>query len=153
MKFLIFLILIFMNVIAFSADIAMSADVFEKRRQEMVEKDIKARGIKDQRVLDAMLTVPRHLFVDENQRNKSYNDHPLPIGEGQTISQPYVVALMTEAVGLKGGERVLEIGTGSGYQAAILSVIVKEVFPLRSNMACMRLLKKDYRSLATRTSR
>ena len=120
MKFFVFLMLIFVNVIAFSADIAMSADVFEKRRQEMVEKDIKARGIKDQRVLDAMLTVPRHLFVDENQRNKSYNDHPLPIGEGQTISQPYVVALMTEAVGLKGSERVLEIGTGSGYQAAIL---------------------------------
>lgn len=146
-KFLIFLILIFVNVIAFSADIAMSADVFEKRRQEMVEKDIKARGIKDQRVLDAMLTVPRHLFVDENQRNKSYNDHPLPIGEGQTISQPYVVALMTEAVGLKGSERVLEIGTGSGYQAAILSVIVNEVFSIEIKQGLYEVVKERLQKL------
>ncbi len=95
-----------------------------------MEKDIKGRGVKDPGVLAAMAKVPRHLFVDESQVAKAYNDHPLPIGEGQTISQPYVVALMTEAVGLKGQERVLEIGTGSGYQAAVLAEIVKEVFTI-----------------------
>lgn len=94
----------------------------------MVEHDIKGRGIKDKKVLDAMNKVPRHLFVAESQWSKAYNDHPLPIGEGQTISQPYVVALMTESAGLRGDERVLEIGTGSGYQAAILAEIVKEVY-------------------------
>ncbi len=102
----------------------------EKRRITMVARDIKARGIKDPRVLKAMEKVKRHLFVDEKQRDKAYNDHPLPIGEGQTISQPYVVALMTEAVGLKGNEKVLEIGTGSGYQAAILAEIVKNVYTI-----------------------
>lgn len=100
--------------------VAFPDDIFDKRRQEMVEKDIKGRGVKDALVINAMLTVPRHLFVDESRQNKAYADHPLPIGDGQTISQPYVVALMTEVVGLKGNERVLEIGTGSGYQAAIL---------------------------------
>jgi len=137
----ILIILVFLNVVALSPDLAISADVFEKRRQEMVEKDIKARGIRDQRVLNAMLTVQRHLFVDENQQNKAYNDHPLPIGESQTISQPYVVALMTEAVGLKGNERVLEIGTGSGYQAAILSGIVKEVFTIEIKKGLYEIVK------------
>lgn len=110
--------------------IVRTADEFTARRQEMVKKDIEARGIHDRNVLAAMLKVPRHLFVDKSQADKAYNDHPLPIGEGQTISQPYVVALMTEAVSLKGGERVLEIGTGSGYQAAILAEIVAEVFTI-----------------------
>ncbi|PMP97889.1 MAG: protein-L-isoaspartate O-methyltransferase, partial [Thermodesulfobacterium geofontis] len=84
----------------------------------MIENQIKARGIKDERVLSAMLKVPRHLFVDEALRDQAYGDFPLPIGEGQTISQPYIVAVMTEALELKGNERVLEIGTGSGYQTA-----------------------------------
>ena len=105
-------------------------DPFEKRRLQMVQQDIEARGVKDKLVLQAMRKVKRHLFVDEAQRQKAYNDHPLPIGEGQTISQPYVVALMTEALALQGGERVLEVGTGSGYQAAILAEIVKEVFTI-----------------------
>lgn len=140
-KIFILIMLSFLNAVALSPDLAMSADVFEKRRQEMVEKDIKARGIKDQRVLNAMLTVQRHLFVDENQQNKAYNDHPLPIGESQTISQPYVVALMTEAVGLKGNERVLEIGTGSGYQAAILSGIVREVFTIEIKKGLYEVVK------------
>ena len=129
-KMPVLFMLVLLNVFVLSLDLAMSSDVFEKRRQAMVEKDIKGRGVKDQRVLNAMLNVQRHLFVDEGQQDKAYNDHPLPIGEGQTISQPYVVALMTEAVDLKGNERVLEIGTGSGYQAAILSEIVKEVFTI-----------------------
>lgn len=152
---IISIIIFFVNTLAFSPSFSWSTDAFEKRRREMVEKDIKARGIKDQRVLDAMLTVPRHLFVDEKQRNKAYNDHPLPIGEGQTISQPFVVALMTEAVGLKGTERVLEIGTGSGYQAAILSEVVKEVFSIEikkslCEMAKERLQKLGYKNVTVK---
>ncbi|UCG39682.1 MAG: protein-L-isoaspartate(D-aspartate) O-methyltransferase [bacterium] len=94
----------------------------------MVERDIVPRGIKDQRVLDALLKVPRHLFVGESQRMSAYEDHPLPIGEGQTISQPFMVALMTEALLLRGGETVLEIGTGSGYQTAILAELAGRVY-------------------------
>lgn len=87
----------------------------------MVERQLKARGITNERVLAAMAEVPRHLFVDDSLRDEAYDDNPLPIGEGQTISQPYMVAIMTELLELKGEERILEIGTGSGYQAAVLS--------------------------------
>ena len=103
---------------------------FKKLREDMVETQIKARGIKDENVLLAMFKVPRHKFVPENERDFSYGDYPLPIGEGQTISQPYIVALMTELLALKPGDRVLEIGTGSGYQAAILAEIAKEVYTI-----------------------
>ncbi len=96
----------------------------------MVKTQLVGRGIKDKRVLEAMKKVARHLFIPENMRSYAYNDEPLPIGEGQTISQPYIVAYMTEALQLNGSERVLEIGTGSGYQTAILNEIVKEVFTL-----------------------
>jgi protein-L-isoaspartate(D-aspartate) O-methyltransferase len=96
----------------------------------MVENDIKGRCIKDKRVLEVMEKIPRHLFVDEHLRDRAYADYPLPIGEGQTISQPYVVALMTEALRLKSTDRVLEIGTGSGYQAAVLAEIVKDVYTI-----------------------
>ena len=96
----------------------------------MIETDIRGRGIRDQKVLDAMSRIERHLFVDSSFINSAYNDHPLPIGEGQTISQPYVVALMTEALKLKATDRVLEIGTGSGYQAAVLGEIVSEVYTI-----------------------
>jgi len=96
----------------------------------MIEKDINPRGIKDQKVLDAMLKVPRHLFVGKDQRMSAYEDHPLPIGEGQTISQPYIVALMTEALKLTGSETVLEIGTGSGYQTAILAELAARIFSI-----------------------
>ena len=99
-------------------------------RQRMVEQQIAARGVRDTRVLDAMRKVPRHLFVPESQRYSSYNDFPLPIGDGQTISQPYIVAFMTEILDLKPEERVLEIGTGSGYQAAILAELVEEVYTI-----------------------
>lgn len=94
----------------------------------MVDAQIEARGVKDQKVLAAMRKVPRHLFVPENMKLYAYQDEPLLIGEGQTISQPYIVAYMSEALQLKGHERILEVGTGSGYQAAILAEIVKEVF-------------------------
>jgi protein-L-isoaspartate(D-aspartate) O-methyltransferase len=103
---------------------------FAQKRKQMVENQIKARGIKDLRVLDAMLKVKRHLFVPSDIRHSAYEDYPLPIGGGQTISQPYIVALMTELLELKGTERVLEIGTGSGYQAAILAELVKEVYTI-----------------------
>ncbi|MDD5773765.1 MAG: protein-L-isoaspartate(D-aspartate) O-methyltransferase [bacterium] len=101
-----------------------------KLRKAMVETQIKAEGIKDERVLQAMLKVKRHLFVPEEYKNTAYINGPLPIGEGQTISQPYIVALMTELLELKGNEKVLEIGTGSGYQAAILGELAKEVYTI-----------------------
>ncbi len=103
---------------------------FKTMREKMVETQIKARGVKDPRVLSAMLKVERHLFVPKEYQTSAYADQPLPIGEGQTISQPYIVAFMTELLELKGEERVLEIGTGSGYQAAILAELVKEVYTI-----------------------
>lgn len=105
-------------------------DRFWKQRQRMVETQIKARGITDPRVLAAMETVPRHLFVDEGLINQAYSDNALPIGERQTISQPYIVALMTQELELKKKDRVLEIGTGSGYQTAILAQLADYVFSI-----------------------
>ena len=96
-------------------------------RQAMVEQQLRKRGIRDQRVLTAMLNVPRHEFVPAELANEAYGDGPLPIGHGQTISQPFMVAAMAEALSLSGGERVLEIGTGCGYQAAVLSLLAREV--------------------------
>lgn len=101
---------------------------FDTLRREMVEEQLISRGIKDKRVLDAFRKVPRHEFVSKELKDSAYIDSPLPIGEGQTISQPYMVALMTECLCLKGQERVLEIGTGSGYQTAILAELAKEVY-------------------------
>ena len=105
-------------------------DKYEKVRQRMVREQVVARGINDQKVIHAMLSVPRHLFVPANYERMAYEDRPLPIGEGQTISQPYIVALMTETLDLNKNMRVLEIGTGSGYQAAILAKIVREVYTI-----------------------
>ena len=106
----------------------MLASNFEKARARMVEEQLIPRSIHDQKTLEAMRKVPRHLFVEDALKNQAYGDYPLPIGRGQTISQPYIVALMTQALGLKGHEHVLEIGTGSGYQAAILSQICEKVY-------------------------
>ncbi len=100
----------------------------ESLRNTMVRNQIEARGISDTRVLSAMKKVERHKFVPGSHVSMAYEDHPLPIGHGQTISQPYIVALMTELCGLDGNEKVLEIGTGSGYQAAILSLLAREVY-------------------------
>jgi protein-L-isoaspartate(D-aspartate) O-methyltransferase len=102
-------------------------------RLAMVETQIRKRGVSSARVLEAMARVPRHEFVPGQFRIDAYADKPLPIGEGQTISQPYMVAAMTEALELTGGERVLEIGTGSGYQAAVLSLVAREVITLESH--------------------
>jgi protein-L-isoaspartate(D-aspartate) O-methyltransferase len=99
-------------------------------RERMVKEQIIARGIKNERVIDAMLRVPRHLFVDKTYYHQSYNDYPLPIGNGQTISQPYMVAVMTELLELKENESVLEIGTGSGYQSAIIALLCNRVFTI-----------------------
>jgi len=101
---------------------------FPKARLKMVEEQIVERGIKDDKLIAAMKKIPRHLFVEEALQNQAYSDHPLPIGEKQTISQPYMVALMTEALLLTGKEKGLEIGTGSGYQTAILTELSEKVF-------------------------
>lgn len=103
-------------------------DDFLEQKRYMVKAQIEARGIKDEHVLNAMLKVERHLFVPPEFRYLAYADRPLPIGQDQTISQPYIVALMTQALTLKGDEKVLEVGTGSGYQSAILAELVKEVY-------------------------
>ena len=103
---------------------------FQELREFMVNTQLVPRGIKDERVLNAMRNVPRHLFVDESIQFKAYDDMALSIGEGQTISQPYMVAIMTELLELKGNEKVLEIGTGSGYQGAILAELSKEVYTI-----------------------
>lgn len=103
---------------------------FKTMRSEMVKRQIVARGVKDPKVIDAMNTVPRHLFVPEDQQKNAYKDQARSIGRGQTISQPYIVAFMTEELKLKQGDRVLEIGTGSGYQAAILGQIVDTVYSI-----------------------
>ena len=103
---------------------------FSSLREKMVEVQIAGRGIKNAKVLDAMGKVPRHFFVPEELRDSAYADEPLPIGAGQTISQPYIVAYMTEMLELRGAERVLEVGTGSGYQSAVLAEIVKDVFTI-----------------------
>ena len=105
-------------------------DHYKIARQRMVETQLIPRGIKDKRVLDAVKKVPRHLFVDEAFYGQAYGDFPLPIGEEQTISQPFMVAVMTEALELKGDERVLELGTGSGYQTAILAELCHKVFSI-----------------------
>ena len=103
---------------------------FPRVRLKMVEEQLISRGVKDPRVIAAMQKIPRHLFVEEALQNQAYTDHPLPIGEKQTISQPYIVALMTEALELKGTEKVLEIGAGSGYQTAILAELAQKVFSI-----------------------
>ena len=107
---------------------AYKIDKYTELRNNMVDYQIVARGITDKEVIDTMRKVPRHEFVDQYLKDSAYADRPLPIGMGQTISQPYIVALMTESLELTGNERVLEIGTGSGYQAAVLAEIVDEVY-------------------------
>jgi protein-L-isoaspartate(D-aspartate) O-methyltransferase len=108
----------------------MKVPDFAVARKRMVQDQLAARGIQDPRVLDAIMKVPRHMFLEEGLWSQAYGDFPLPIGEGQTISQPYIVALMSEALELRGHEKVLEIGTGSGYQAAVLAELADRVFSI-----------------------
>ncbi|HVG11053.1 MAG TPA: protein-L-isoaspartate(D-aspartate) O-methyltransferase [Thermoanaerobaculia bacterium] len=109
---------------------ASPQDDLARERRRMVEEQVRARGVDDRRVLTAMEQVPRHSFVPEDVRGSAYDDRPLPIGEGQTISQPYIVGLMTDLLDLKPSDKVLEIGTGSGYQAAVLSRLVAHVYTI-----------------------
>ena len=97
---------------------------FEAKRREMVDQQLRARGIDDQRVLGAMLRIPRHEFVSQESRDLAYEDHPIPIAEEQTVSQPFIIAVSLQALALHGSESVLEVGTGSGYQAAVLAQLV-----------------------------
>jgi protein-L-isoaspartate(D-aspartate) O-methyltransferase len=132
-------------------------DPFRARRLAMVDTQIAARGVKDGRVLDTMRRVPRHAFVPRDQVNRAYQDRPLPIGEGQTISQPYTVALMTELLDVQPGEVVLEIGTGSGYQAAVLAELTDrvhtvEILPELARRAARTLDRLGYTEVKRRTA-
>jgi protein-L-isoaspartate(D-aspartate) O-methyltransferase len=117
-------------LMALAVCVARAEDEQARAREEMVATQIQARGVSDPAVLAALRRVPRHQFVPEPLRSLAYDDRPLPIGEGQTISQPYIVALMTELSGAKRGDRVLEVGTGSGYQAAVLADLGAEVYTI-----------------------
>jgi protein-L-isoaspartate(D-aspartate) O-methyltransferase len=123
---LLFFLVLLTNFSAYDDD----TNIDTQQRFEMVEHQIISRGIQDTKIIKAMLQVPRHKFVPEGLRKVAYSDNPLPIGMEQTISQPYIVALMTELLKLKGGEKVLEVGTGSGYQAAILAEVGCEVYTI-----------------------
>ena len=133
----------------------LGRDEYGEKRRQMVATQIKARGVEDERVLAAMLTVARHQFVPEQEWHLAYEDFPLPIGYEQTISQPYIVAYMTDVLDVKPGDRILEIGTGSGYQAAVLSLLAQEVFsieivaPLCAE-AATRLQKLGYANVQVR---
>jgi protein-L-isoaspartate(D-aspartate) O-methyltransferase len=129
---------------------------FEELRRDMVQEQIHDRGVRDRRLLHAMRSVPRHLFVAEDLMSEAYTDKPLPIGDGQTISQPFMVAAMTVALELAGGERVLEVGTGCGYQAAILALLAKEVHSVEyvaalATAAESRLTRLGYRNVRVHT--
>jgi protein-L-isoaspartate(D-aspartate) O-methyltransferase len=128
----------------------------QAERNRMVSQQLRGRDITSPRVLDAMRSVPRHLFVPEAERRDAYGDYPLPIGHGQTISQPYIVAFMTEALDISASDRVLEIGTGSGYQAAVLSVLAKDVYSIEivaplAQRARETLSSLGYRNVHVRT--
>jgi len=129
-RFFLYISLLFFLPSFLLADDLKDSMMMQSVRERMVEKQIRKRGIKNPAVLKAMATVPRHYFVPEGLKSQAYADHPVPIGEGQTISQPYIVALMTESLGLKSTDKVLEIGTGSGYQAAILTEVSGQVFTI-----------------------
>ena len=125
------------------------SDLFESQRRAMVEQQLRSRGIRDERLLSAMLDIPRHLFVPVDFVEHAYDDQPVSIGHGQTISQPYMVAAMTEALELEGTERILEVGAGSGYQAAILGRLAREVIaielePALAESAAARLARLGF---------
>ena len=137
------------------APLANDQSELTRARQRMVAEQIEARGVKSPQVLNALRTVPRHEFVPPAGRHEAYGDHPLPIGHGQTISQPYIVAFMTEALGLTGGEKVLEVGTGSGYQAAVLSQVASAVYSIEivaplAEEARERMARLGYRNVFLR---
>jgi protein-L-isoaspartate(D-aspartate) O-methyltransferase len=126
---------------------APAPEAYDEPRARMVREQLVTRGIRDKRVLEAMGRVPRHELVPEGERDDAYVDGPLPIGEGQTISQPYIVAAMSEAAALAGNERVLEVGTGSGYQAAVLSALAREVYTIELEPVLAARAKRDLERL------
>jgi protein-L-isoaspartate(D-aspartate) O-methyltransferase len=128
-------------------DPAAEGDEWSRQRERMVQRQIAARGIDDERLLGALRAVPRHELVPEEYRHLAYADHPLPIGLDQTISQPYIVAYMTEKLALDGSEKVLEIGTGSGYQAAVLALLAREVYTIEIVSALAARARADLRRL------
>ena len=144
MKVKLLLIALFLTAITANSQTLSQEDPFRKAREKMVKYDLKGRDIRDEKVLSVMGKVKRHLFVDKDLWNVAYNDYPLSIGEGQTISQPYIVALMTQRLNLKPEDKVLEIGTGSGYQAAVLAELVTQVYSIEINE---KLAKKTSRLL------
>ena len=130
---------------------------FARERERMVEEQLIARGLRDPRVIEVMRRLPRHVFVDEALRDRAYGDHPLPIGEGQTISQPFIVGRMTELLQLGGREKVLEVGTGCGYQAAVLAELAERVctmerIPRLASRARETLERLGYRNVWVRTA-
>jgi protein-L-isoaspartate(D-aspartate) O-methyltransferase len=144
-------------LLALVVSLLLGSDPFEAARENMVRTQIAAREVTDPATLRAMRTVPRHRFVPESWLDAAYDDRPLPIGYGQTISQPYIVAYMTELVRPKRGQRVLEIGTGSGYQAAVLAEIVDSVFTIEiitelANEATARLKNLGYKNILVRNA-
>lgn len=135
--------------------VTQDSEAYRKARELMVQQQIAGRGVSDQRVLEAMRTVPRHLFVPQVMQPFAYFDSPLPIGHQQTISQPYIVGFMTAALALKQEDRVLEVGTGSGYQAAVLSLLVSEVYSIEiveplATEAAARLQRLGYANVTVR---
>jgi protein-L-isoaspartate(D-aspartate) O-methyltransferase len=149
-------ILILAGCVQAGAGLQPGAGTFEAERRRMVAQQLEARDIRAARVLDAMRTVPRHFFVPEPQRAEAYVDSPLPIGYGQTISQPYIVAFMTQALDVQPKHVVLEIGTGSGYQAAVLSLLADRVYSIEiveplAERARSTLAKMGYRNVEVRT--
>jgi protein-L-isoaspartate(D-aspartate) O-methyltransferase len=152
---LLVIILLWTAMAGGSASATGSPDAYSRERREMVAEQLASRGIRDEDVLRAMAEVPRHLFVGENLRGRAYGDHPLPIGHGQTISQPYIVAFMTEIVDPQPHHRVLEIGTGSGYQAAVLARLTAkvhtiEIVPELARTAAKRLQELGYANIETK---
>lgn len=145
----IFLLLLFLSSLVVKPWLHAAED-FSIKRQKMIERDIKGRGVKDPKVLNAMSRIERERFVDKGIAEQAYEDHPLPIGEGQTISQPYVVALMTEALKLNPADQVLEIGTGSGYQAAVLAEIVSKVYTVEIRKSLAEKAERLLRNLGYR---
>jgi protein-L-isoaspartate(D-aspartate) O-methyltransferase len=143
------------SLFSFTMTFPTQRDPLQSQREEMVRMQLAERGIRDVRVLDAMARVPRHEFVPKDFRQDAYGDHPLPIGEGQTISQPYIVAAMLEHLALQGTDRVLEVGTGSGYVTALLSLLCAEVYSVERHAqlaasAESRLQRLGYRNVKIR---
>jgi len=147
-RVVLFVLLVFLFLILFISSISGQQD--SAKRMKMVSQQLEARNITDPHVLEAMRTVKRHLFVPKLQQLFAYADHPLSIGYGQTISQPYIVAFMTESAQLKPEDKVLEIGTGSGYQAAVLAKIVKEVYSIEIIEALAQRAEETLNNLGLR---